>query len=130
MKSGFQKGEFMDLKEAKNIENRIDLVPISQDDMYGIETCNQNDNKEENRISEKEMLDYLLSTGLYKNGTEKHPYKDLYYEQQMLNSDKTVPIKDLAERFIKIDKAFNGRSWNIQQILANISMIVPVEDRR
>lgn len=78
---------------------------------------------------QKEMLDYLLSTGLYEKGSKKHPYKNLYYEQKMINTDKTIPIKELIERFIEIDKEYDGRPWNIQQILANIDMIVPVEDR-
>ena len=47
-----------------------------------------------------------------------------------MNTDKTVPISDLIERFIEIDKEFEGRPWNILQILTNINMIVPVEDRK
>lgn len=80
-------------------------------------------------MSKEKMLDYLLSTGLYEKGNERHPYKNLYYEQRMLNTDKTIPIKDLVKRFIEIDKEYNGQSWNIQQILANIDIIIPVEDR-
>lgn len=53
----------------------------------------------------------------------------VYNEQRMIDSDKTVPVKELVERFIDIDKAFGGEPWNIQQILANIDMIVPLEDR-
>ena len=48
----------------------------------------------------------------------------------MINTNKTVPISDLIERFIEIDKEFEGRPWNILQILANINMIIPVEDRK
>ena len=81
-------------------------------------------------MTEKEMLDYLLSTGFYKKGTTKRPYMNLFYEQRMMNTDKTVPISDLVERFIGIDKEFEGRPWNILQILANINMIIPVEDRK
>ena len=80
-------------------------------------------------MTEHEMLDYLLSTGLYKKGTEKHPYMDLFYEQRMMNTDDTIPIKDLVKRFIEVDKYYNGQPWNIQQILANIDLIVPVENR-
>lgn len=79
--------------------------------------------------NKEEMLDYLLSTGLYEKGSKKHPYENLYYEKRMIGTDKTVPIKDLVERFIKVDKEYKGRQWNIQQILTNINMIVPVEDR-
>ena len=75
------------------------------------------------------MLDYLLSTGLYDSGSKKRPYASLYNEQRMMDSDKTVPVKELVERFIRIDKACGGDPWNIKQILANIDMIVPVEDR-
>ena len=80
-------------------------------------------------MEEKEMLDYLLSTGLYENGTERNPYMDLYYEQKMMETEKTIPIKDLVKRLIEIDREYNGESWNIMQILSNINMIIPVEDR-
>lgn len=81
-------------------------------------------------MTEQEMLDYLLLIGLYKKGTEKHPYMDLFYEKRMLYTDNTIPIKDLVKRFIEVDKYRNGQSWNIQQILANIGLIVPVENRK
>lgn len=68
-------------------------------------------------MSKKEMLDYLLSTGLYEKCSEKNPYRGLYYEQQMLQTDKTIPIKELVERFIELDKEFHGESWNIMQSL-------------
>ena len=80
-------------------------------------------------MTEKEMLDYLLSTGFYKKGTTKRPYMNLFYEQRMMNTDKTIPIKELVERFIDIDKEYNGRLWDIRQILANIDIIIPIEDR-
>lgn len=76
------------------------------------------------------MLDYLLSTGLYEKGSKKNPYRSLYYEQKMLQTDKTISIKELVERFIELDKEFHGESWNIMQILSNINMIIPVEDRK
>lgn len=76
------------------------------------------------------MLDYLISTGLYEKGNEKRPYRSLYYEQKMLQSNKTIPIKDLVKRFIEIDKEYKGGAWNIRQILSNIDMIIPVEDRK
>lgn len=53
----------------------------------------------------------------------------MFYENRMMDTDKTIPIKELVERFIGIDKEFEGLSWNIMQILANINMIIPVEDR-
>ena len=83
----------------------------------------------ENFMSKQEMLDYLLSTGLYEVTDEKRPYNDLFYEYRMIKTDKTVPIKELVERFIEIDKEYNGEPWNIKQILANINIIIPVEDR-
>ena len=83
----------------------------------------------ENFMSKQEMLDYLLSTGLYEVTDEKRPYNDLFYEYRMIKTDKTVPIKELVKRFIEIDKEYNGEPWNIKQILANINMIIPVEDR-
>ena len=36
---------------------------------------------------------------------------------------------ELVERFVEVDKEFHGEPWNIKQILANINMIIPVEDR-
>ena len=80
-------------------------------------------------MSKKEMLDYLLSTGLYEKGTENYPYINLSDEQEMIETDKTIPIKDLVERFIEIDKEYNGEPWNILQILSNINIIIPVEDK-
>ena len=73
-------------------------------------------------MTEQEMIDYLKSTGLY----EEH--EDFFYEKEMINTNKTVQISDLIERFIEIDKEFEGRHWNILQIITNINMIVPVED--
>lgn len=76
-------------------------------------------------MTKEEMKEYLVSTGLYENTR-----CDLYYPEKMMSTDKTVPIKDLVERFIEIDKEFNREPWNILQILTNIDMIVPVEDRK
>ena len=76
-------------------------------------------------MTKEEMKEYLVSTGLYENTR-----CDLYYPEQMMDTDKTVPISDLVERFIDVDKEFNGESWNILQILTNINMIIPVEDRK
>lgn len=75
-------------------------------------------------MTKQEMIKYLKSTRLY----EEH--EDFFYEKEMMNTNKTVPISDLIERFIEIDKEFEGRPWNILQILTNINMIVPVEDRK
>ena len=80
-------------------------------------------------MSEQEILDYLLSTGLYEVRDEKRLYNDLFSEYRMIKTGKTVPIKDLVERFIEVDKEYNGEPWNIKQILANINIITPVEDR-
>lgn len=71
----------------------------------------------------EEMCDYLSSHRTYKEDD------DLYYEKKMMESKKTIPISELVERFIEVDKEFRGESWNILQILANINIIVPVEDR-
>ena len=80
-------------------------------------------------MSEQEMLDYLISTGLYEITSKNSPYRSLYYEQRMIKTNKTIPIKELVKRFIEIDKEYNGETWNIKQILANIDIIIPVEDR-
>lgn len=76
-------------------------------------------------MNKEEMCDYLISTSLYrKKGL------DLSYVKDMIDSDKTIPISDLVERFIKIDKYYEGEPWNIRQILNNIDIIIPVEDRK
>lgn len=67
-------------------------------------------------MTKQEKLDYLRSTGLWE---EKN---DLFYEEKMMDSQEIVTIKDLTERFIDIDREFNGRPWNILQILANIRL--------
>lgn len=76
-----------------------------------------------------EQIEYLQNSGLY-NTTSSD--KSLYYEKRMINSDKTIPISELVERFIEIDKEFRTdkpTNWNLRQILCNIDMIIPVEDR-
>lgn len=75
-------------------------------------------------MSKEQMLDYLVSTGLYEDTKT-----DLFYEKRMMDTNKTVPIKELVERFIEIDKYYEGKPWNIRQILSNIDIIIPVEDR-
>lgn len=67
-------------------------------------------------MTKQEKLDYLRSTGLWEEED------DLYYEDRMMDSQKIVTIKDLTERFIDIDREFNGRPWNLLQILANIRL--------
>ena len=78
-------------------------------------------------MTKEEMKEYLLSTGLY---NDDNPRTVLFYEEKMMDTDKTVPIKELVERFIEIDKEYEGRPWNILQILTNINIIIPVEDRK
>lgn len=74
-------------------------------------------------MNKQEMVDYLKSLKIYK----KEP---TFYEEEMINSNKTIPISELVERFIEIDKEYKNQSWNILQILSNINMIIPIEDRR
>lgn len=76
-------------------------------------------------MTKEEMRGYLVSTGLY----ERSDW-NLDYVERMLDTDKTVSIKDLAERFIETDKEFGNEPWNIRQILSYIRSIVPVEDRK
>lgn len=76
-------------------------------------------------MTSEKICDYLASTGLYeKKGL------DLSYVKDMIDSDKTIFISDLVKRFIDIDKYYKGEPWNIRQILANIDIIIPVEDRK
>ena len=76
-------------------------------------------------MKNEEIIDYLMSTGLYENTDV-----DMFYEKKMLDENKTVPIRDLIERFVGVDKEFNGEHWNIMQVLKNIDMVIPVEDRK
>jgi hypothetical protein len=66
-----------------------------------------------------------------KNTTEYE--KDLNeMKEQILKEGNTLLTKrDLLERFCEIDKEYNGRSWNLLQILANINILIgeePCED--
>ncbi len=74
-------------------------------------------------MTEKEMVKYLKSTECYSEN------ENFRYERKLMTTDKTIPIKELVERFIDVDKYYNGEPWNIRQILANINIIIPVEDR-
>ena len=67
-------------------------------------------------MTKQEKLYYLRSTGLWEEED------NLFYEEKMMDSQEIITIKDLTERFIDIDKEFNGRPWNILQILANIRL--------
>lgn len=81
-------------------------------------------NEDEEPMTKQEIIEYLESTGLYND------IADLLYVEYMLNDDKTIPIAELVERVVEIDKVFHNRPWNILQILTNINMIVPMEDRK
>lgn len=67
-------------------------------------------------MTKQEKLYYLRSTGLWEEED------NLFYEEKMMDSQEIITIKDLTERFIDIDREFNGRPWNILQILANIRL--------
>ena len=43
-------------------------------------------------MKNEEIIDYLMSTGLYENTDV-----DMFYEKKMLDENKTVPIRDLIE---------------------------------
>ena len=55
-------------------------------------------------------------------------------KEQILKEGNTLLTKrDLLERFCKIDKEYNGRSWNLLQILANINILIgqePCEEKQ
>ena len=53
-------------------------------------------------MSEQEMLDYLLSTGLYEVTDEKRPYNDLFYEYRMIKTDKTVQSRNLLKGLLRL----------------------------
>lgn len=75
-------------------------------------------------MTKEEMKEYLMTTGLYKDTDT-----DMFYEGEMMSSDKAVLVKDLTERFISVDKEFDGKPWNIMQILTNIRMVDTADGR-
>lgn len=79
---------------------------------------------EENGMTKEEMKEYLMSTGLYKDTDT-----DMFYEEEMMSSGEAVSVKDLTERFISVDKEFDGKPWNIMQILTNIRMVDTADGR-
>ena len=78
----------------------------------------------EGRMTKEEMKEYLMSTGLYENTDT-----DMFYEEGMMSSDEVVSVKDITERFISVDKEFDGKPWNIMQILTNIRMVDTVDSK-
>lgn len=65
-----------------------------------------------------------------KEEKEREEYlKDVYERIKRLEEDygKYIPLQDLVERFVEIDEEYNGEPWNLLQILANISLLVPVD---
>jgi hypothetical protein len=52
-------------------------------------------------------------------------------EQILKDGDTLLTKRDLLERFCEIDKEYNGRPWNLLQILSNINILIgeePCED--
>lgn len=73
-------------------------------------------------MTKEDQINYLKNHDAYEDDS-------LFYELKMLKSKKTIPIGELVERFIEVDKYFNGQYWNLKQILTNINLIIPLEDR-
>lgn len=48
-------------------------------------------------------------------------------EQIIKDGDTLVSKRDLLERFCEMDKEYNGSSWNLLQILANIDALIGAE---
>ena len=69
---------------------------------------------------------------LDKSGNYEKDLNEL--KEQILKDDNTLVSKrDLLERFCEIDKEYNGDSWNLLQILANINILIgeePSKDSR
>ena len=88
-----QNGYKPHLNETNILSNRC--FGIAQKYQNFIEKINEDENStedDENKepMTKQEIIEYLESTGLYKN-TES----DMYYEKKMLDENKTVPIRDL-----------------------------------
>lgn len=50
-------------------------------------------------------------------------------EQILKEGNILLTKRDLLERFCEIDKEYNGRPWNLLQILANINILIGEEPR-
>ena len=48
-------------------------------------------------------------------------------EQILKEGNTLLTKKDLLKRFCEIDKEYNGRPWNLLQILANINILIGEE---
>lgn len=61
--------------------------------------------------------------------THEEYLKDVYNQIKELEEDygKYIPLQDLVERFVEVDEEYNGEPWNLLQILANISLLRPVD---
>jgi hypothetical protein len=66
---------------------------------------------------------------MVKMNKETEYEKDLNeMKEQILKEGNTLLTKrDLLERFCKIDKEYDGHSWNLLQILANINILIGQE---
>ena len=51
--------------------------------------------------------------------------KDLL--EELKQSNGYISVSELAKRFEEIDELYNHELWNLQQILSNINLHVPVE---
>ena len=58
--------------------------------------------------------------------TKEEELNDLK-EQILKDGNTSVSKRDLLERFCEIDKEYNGRPWNLLQILANINILIGQE---
>ena len=58
--------------------------------------------------------------------TKEEELNDLK-EQILKDGNTLVSKRDLLERFCEIDKEYNGRPWNLLQILSNINILIGEE---
>lgn len=73
-------------------------------------------------MRDETILKYLSTTPCYREGDSS-----LFDEEEMLKGNKYVPLRDVVERFVDIDRYYRGEPWNIKQILKNLNMIQPIE---
>lgn len=74
-------------------------------------------NQDELKLDDKEIIDYLKSTGLYDEDD------DFCYEKELLEPDRYVSVSELVKRFVGISKVYEGDPFNICQIIQQIYMI-------
>lgn len=55
---------------------------------------------------------------------------EILKEELLKKKTDFINVSELAERLIQLDNEYNNESWNLLQILTNIKLSIPVEERK